>query len=116
MTEQYLDDGFGNLFATCGRLCRLEIVRPGKVQCPESEFAPCMVYGRKIHVRKMYGFWVIICPCCIWHSETFYVTHQKAMEDALVHANTFHADGNQPWWYSKAQPWWYSPELPGQQG
>ena len=32
--DQILDDGFGNRWAKClGRVCGLEIVRPGKVQC-----------------------------------------------------------------------------------
>lgn len=30
-----LDDGFGNVWSLCDRQpCDLEIVRPGKVQCP----------------------------------------------------------------------------------
>ena len=28
-----LDDGFGNVWVLCKPDCRLEIVRPGKVQC-----------------------------------------------------------------------------------
>lgn len=28
-----IDDGFGNVWPLCSRECRLEIVRPGKVQC-----------------------------------------------------------------------------------
>lgn len=28
-----LDDGFGNTWALCSAECKLEIVRPGKVQC-----------------------------------------------------------------------------------
>ena len=30
---QILDDGFGNQWEKCGPTCKLEIVRPGKVQC-----------------------------------------------------------------------------------
>lgn len=29
-----VDDGFGNVWARCSEDCEMEVVRPGKVQCP----------------------------------------------------------------------------------
>lgn len=45
MTDnEYVDDGFGNVWVTCGLLCDLHVVRPGKVQCS------CDGMGMPLHV------------------------------------------------------------------
>jgi hypothetical protein len=36
--REMLDDGFGNQWELCGEHCRMQIVRPGKVQCDCTEF------------------------------------------------------------------------------
>lgn len=100
--DTYLDDGFGNLWVTCGPMCQLEIVRPGKVQCSGGEWAPCQVQdrgSRKVYVRGMFGGWVLICPCCIWHTDP-YPTQEKAFDDALLHIERFHAPGRPSWWHT----------------
>jgi hypothetical protein len=33
LTDEILDDGFGSTWKKCGPKCRMNIVRPGKVQC-----------------------------------------------------------------------------------
>jgi hypothetical protein len=84
MSEQYLDDGHGNLWPTCGPLCQLEIVRPGKAQCAMEAFASCPP-ERKLYVRIRSGVWTALCPCCEWYIIPNPPVWKRAIEEAFDH-------------------------------
>ena len=66
-----LEDGFGGIWRKCRHDCRMEIVRPGKVQCDECDYRCGMCGGKVTYHRpptdlkpgqgSVSGYW---CDAC----------------------------------------------------
>jgi len=58
-------DGFGSEWVRCKPDCKLEVVRPGKVQCECDECATCMYCGEDIPNTEGYeGAPMLVCLKC----------------------------------------------------